>query len=49
VKPKVKNQEQPEKQMLPKLLSMGASLSVALQVVEQKIMKESEEKRADVT
>ncbi len=35
--------------MLPKLLSMRASLSVALQVVEQKIMKESEEQREDVT
>jgi hypothetical protein len=34
--------------MLPKLLSMRASLSVALQV-EQKTMKESEEQRADVT
>ncbi len=35
--------------MLPKLLvSMRASLSVALQV-EQKIMKEREEQRADVT
>ncbi len=34
--------------MLPELLSIRASLSVALQV-EQKIMKESEQQRADVT
>jgi hypothetical protein len=46
--PKVQNQKQPEEHMLPKLLSMRASLSVALQV-EQKIMKENEEQRADVT
>ena len=35
-------------QMLPKLLSIRASMSVALQI-EQKIMKESEEQREDVT